>query len=120
MTLLGTSPLATKGRYCGIDFAVKFLAHEYKDVKAAIAAHKLPYEAFTFTKKKGRLHIQFEGGGEPFIFFRKTETRLTEDRQWKKNVIYYIGPRPQAIELHDWNIVMSAFSTWLKRLDSGR
>lgn len=95
---------------------MKFLPSEYQSIKAAIETVGLPYTSFSFVKRKGRLHVHFEAHNQPFIFFRKVETRLDESRQWTKHTVYLIGPKAKQQELSSWLEVMSAFEHWLQSL----
>lgn len=95
---------------------MKFLPAEYTAVKAAIETSGLPYTSFSFVKRRGRLHIQYQDQPGTFVFFRKSGTHLDESKQWKKTTTYHVGIGAGQQEFETWSEVLREFSTWLASL----
>lgn len=96
--------------------AMKFLESEHKAIKAAIEASPLPYEAFTFVKRRGRLHIQFGKQQPVFTFHRKKETKLNDQLKWDETTTYELGMAANRQTVTTWEDVMEAFSSWLDEI----
>jgi len=95
---------------------MRFKASEFKDIQSLIVKAKLDPMDFTNVKKRGRLHIQYKDG-QTFIFFRRTQMLLDEDKKWVRQSSYEVGPAKKLIgEGLDWEGVKKLFGKWVKKL----
>ena len=94
---------------------MKFLVHEHKSVKAAIAAAGLTYTDFTFVKRRGRLYITYQKNGPVFSMYRKSETVLDANNQWVK-LLEYTVYEPAEASFTSWEGVEKTFAEWLASL----
>ena len=94
---------------------MKFLTTEYKAVRSLIEASRLKYEDFTFVKKRGKLHMLYKGEVQ-LAFYRKTETRLNEQRQWERLTTFTVYRGKDAETFKSWNDVLKAFEEAIRKL----
>ena len=91
---------------------MKFLKSEYDSIKNVIENEGLEYEKFSFTKKRGMLHIQHENRTDSFIFFRKKESVFNEKMKFEEKTTYFVGSK-KGLELSKWENVLTEFKKWL-------
>ena len=95
---------------------MKFLAHHRKDVTNLIDKHQMDQLAFSYVKKKGRIHIIHESSGNHFAYLRKKETAINEtSHQWEEKTYYKVQKNQEKEEvLNSWELVMLDFEEWLR------
>ena len=96
---------------------MKFLAKEYRPIQESLEKMGFSMNDFQFVKKRGKLHIFF-GSHEnnAFVFYRKSETVLDENKQWQKLTVYIqYSPIPERVYT-DWKQVLANFEGWLRSL----
>ena len=71
---------------------------------------------FSFTKKRGVVQVVHNESSNNFKFFRKTETILNDEKQWKKTSSYKFGISEAQKFSEKFEEVLVAFEKWLKTL----
>jgi len=95
---------------------MKFLQGEHDLFKAEIENADLCYQEFTFSKKKGWLNITHPKASVPFLFHRKSETKLTMNGQWLKENNYFIRANLEESQFKSMPSVFGKFREWLKQI----
>ncbi|MFZ1686680.1 MAG: hypothetical protein WAU70_04625 [Flavobacteriales bacterium] len=96
---------------------MRFLPHEHAAVTAALQAHGVDARSVLFVKRRGRLHIELPGRAGAFVFFRRKSTTLDAQGKWQDRVDYFIGNTKAEGLGCTWDVVLQAFTGWLKGTD---
>ena len=68
---------------------------------------------FSFSKKRGVLHVSHPEKEKDFTFYRKKQTRLNQDKQWEDHEAYYFNLPHRGAEEVSWDLVCTAFLDWV-------
>ncbi|MBK7270951.1 MAG: hypothetical protein IPI07_16065 [Flavobacteriales bacterium] len=91
--------------------AMRFLPHEHAAITTALRRHDIDPVLVLFVKRRGRLHVEVQGHGDAFVFFREKSARLDEYGRWQDSVRYFIGMGRTAPCV--WEQVLTEFEKWL-------
>ena len=86
---------------------------EHKVLLKLIGEKGLDPKSFSFSKKRGVLHISHPDKEEAFTFYRKKQTRLNAAKQWVDQESYYFNLPHRGAKEISWEEVCRAFSEWL-------
>ncbi|MEO9532846.1 MAG: hypothetical protein ABJG68_17635 [Crocinitomicaceae bacterium] len=93
---------------------MKFLDQEYADIVSLFEEKNIASEQYSFTKKRGQLHIVYSNKKDTFCFYRKTESMLTKDLKFEEVTKYLIGSKKE-VETDDWKQVLNEIRKWLDK-----
>lgn len=89
---------------------MKFRQAEYQAFKRIIDSSPIPYEEFSFVKKRGRLHVK--RGEMVFAFHRRNEVGIV-DGNFVDTEYYDTWIEKDLIRVSSWQEVESRFVEWI-------
>ncbi|MEL6256159.1 MAG: hypothetical protein AAFR87_29410, partial [Bacteroidota bacterium] len=92
---------------------VRLKIGEHKVLIQLIDKKGLDPKNFSFSKKRGVLHITHPAKEVAFTFYRKKQTRLNTDKQWEDLESYYFNLPHRGAKEISWDEVCKAFVDWL-------
>ena len=69
---------------------------------------------FTFSKRRGLVHIQDKNREKPFTFYRKKTTLLDDTKKWLSKEAYYLNLPSRGAEELSWEELLREFGNWLE------
>lgn len=95
---------------------MRYLPSEHSAIRAAVESAGLDFNRLQTVKKRGRLHLYYGAHPDPFAYFRKKATHLSDDGHWTNEISYLVFVDGGEAAVSDWESVMERFRAWLARV----
>lgn len=96
---------------------MKFLEAHRKEIYNSMAEFGFQQDDFSYVKRRGRIHIQYEPADTYFAYLRKKETRLDpETKQWAHHEYYKVHIKNNKETDQSWENLIKHFRKWLESL----
>ncbi|UTW63172.1 hypothetical protein KFE98_03175 [bacterium SCSIO 12741] len=95
---------------------MRVLQKESKDLKQLIREAGFEEGDFEWIKRRGKLHLVHSKSKSSKAYFRRNETRLNDQLQWEKVVLYFLWENGKLQPMEDWDQLLDAYRNWLKHI----